>query len=569
MSSPKVVAKSTEPKIHAGTISKAVQLMWNNQYDEALALLEPKKDIQPRYSLEYASVFVVKSLMSSTTNERERIVNLVIETENVAVAAKYNAPMFSDDENDTKSLSSRNSLSDLSRDQKKKEFKAQQKKAQKTGAAFDQNWKLECEIVYADALLLRAIGQLMMNSYLKGGLNLRKAWGCFYKLIQEVEKDVDNHIPEDLKLTIKYGTGVFYAFLALVPASLMTLLSIIGFVSDKELGEKYLTEVFLSNSIRAPFAALVLCTLYLFLPTGLGDVNQTLNKAKVVLDAMNERYPNNTYFHGYANFYHRKRGETDEAMKAITLAAEHAEKVGLAPLLIRYLQADTLFMDLAWKAAQERYIALLNHLEKTKEKFAYTGQVVLSVAACYVMLGDKKKAMEWVQKVKGMYNPKSKNDSNSPKMSKRIVANPRLLPLTAVYMLYVNRDLAHMNHAQGERIMVELDRVLVGENVTGPEAENMLRLFRGVICKGCGKTDEAFKHLREVLHNEKIIPSDTMILPFAYYELAEMEYRREHYEKAKELFEKGSKLKGDGNDTLTNRYNIAMKQLKKKMAEKK
>eukprot|EP00796_Vickermania_ingenoplastis_P005485 gene5485-3959_t len=564
MSSPKSSEHSTDSEgVHAGNISEAVRMMWNNEYDGALEILKGKKHTQPRYALEWAAVFIVQSLMSSTNEGREKILDLLKEADTLAVATKYDAPMFFDDDDEVPGSPD----SRACRDTKKKEFRAQMKAAKKSGEMFNQSWKLECDVIYADALLLRAICQLMMNSYLKGGMNLRKAWGCFYTLIQEVENDTTNSIPEELKMAIKCGTGTFYAFLALVPANLMKLLSIIGFISDKELGEKYLTEVFQSNSIRAPFAALVLCTLYLFLPTGLGDLNATLDKAKVVLETMNKRYPNNTYFHGYSNFYYRKRGQTEEAVKSITLAATNAEKVGLAPLLIRYLLADTLFMDLAWKDALSTYTAILHHLEKTKEKFAYTGQIVLSVAACHVMLGNKSEAMNWVKKVKGMYNPKSKNDSNSPKMANRIIANPRLLPLAAVYMLYINRDLAHMNKDQGNRIMIEFDRVLEGEDTSGPETENMIRLFRGVICKGCGRTDDAFKYLNEVFDHEKKIPSDSMILPFAYYEAAELEYRQGNLQKAKEMFEKGSKLKGDGNETLSNRYSIAMKQLKKKLKE--
>lgn len=555
-------------KVHAGTIANAVLKTWNNQYTEAKELLKEKKNTQPRYALEWAAVFIVQSLMSSTNESRESVLELLSEAESLAVSSKYNKPMFSDeDAGDTAENNTAHSRTktEKSRNDKKKEFKKEEKKALQSGENFNQNWKLECEVIYADAVLLRAICQLMMNSYLKGGLNLRKAWGLYYALIQKVTSDTTNSIPDDLKYAIKYGTGLFYTFLALVPGSLMKLLSIIGFISDKELGEKYLTEVFRSSSIRAPYAALTLCTMYLFLPTGLGDVNETLMKAKVVLEEMNSRYPDNTYFHGYSNFYFRKRGQLEEALHSITLAATNAERVGLAPLLIRYLHADTLFMCLNWKEAKARYIMVLDHISKTKEKFAYTGQIVLSIAGCCVMLHQKAEGMEWVRKVKSMYNPKSKNDSNSPKMANRIIVNPRLFPLTAVYILYINRDLAHMTPEQGSRILDELNKIIDGEDITGPEAENMLRLFRGVICKGCGRKDEALKYFGEVLAEEKSISADLMILPFLYYELAELEFRLGHLDKAKAFFERGSKIRGDSNETLSNRYAIAMKQLKKKM----
>ncbi|KAG5472975.1 hypothetical protein LSCM4_02301 [Leishmania orientalis] len=560
------------PSIHLG-VEKAVYMMWNNQYDEALETLRAKKDKNPRYALEWANVSLVKTLMSSTNEDRENLLDLFKAADSLSTSTKYSDPMFSEDDEDDED--DEDEEEDKKRKQLKKEkkknkkaFKARKRRAARGGEYFDQTWKLECDVIYADALLIRSIGQLMMNSYIKGGINLRKAWGCYYSLIQQVEQDTENRIPQELKMCIKYGTGTFYAFLALVPANLMKLLSIIGFISDRDLGEQYLTEVFESNTIRSPFAALVLCTLYLFLPTGLGNVEETLSRARRVLETMNARYPNNTYFNGYANFYFRKKGEVEPAVRSITLAAENAERAGLVPLLIKYLYADTLFMNQQWSEALEQYHRILDHLDKTKEKFAYTGQIVLSVAACHVMLNNEEEALIWFKKVESMYNPKSKNDSNSPRFANRVIANPRLLPLSGVYMLYINRDLAHMNKEQGMRVLAELKRVTQGKDLSGPEAENMYNLFAGVIEKGSENTDAALVYMKKIFDNEKKIPQDSMILPFAYYETAEMEYRRGNMEKAKELFEKGSKIKGDGNETLANRYNIAMKQLRRAMMDR-
>ncbi|KAK7195410.1 hypothetical protein NESM_000468000 [Novymonas esmeraldas] len=563
--------------IHHG-VEKAVFMMWNNQYDEALEKLRAKKDKNPRYALEWANVSLVKTLMSSTNEDREKLLDLFKVADSLSTSTKYNEPMFSDeddDEDDGDGGGEGEEQDGKARKQMKKEkkknkkaFKARKKDAAKSGEHFDQTWKLECDVIYADALLIRSICQLMMNSYIKGGINLRKAWGCYYSLIQQVEKDTEDKIPQELKMCIKYGTGTFYAFLALVPANLMKLLSIIGFISDRDLGEQYLTEVFESNTIRSPFAALVLCTLYLFLPTGLGNVEVTLSRARRVLETMNERYPNNTYFNGYANFYYRKKGEVAPAVRSITLAADNAEKAGLVPLLIKYLYADTLFMNQQWGEALEQYRKILDHLARTKEKFAYTGQIVLSVAACYVMQNNDKEALVWFKKVDSMYNSKSKNDSNSPRFANRVIANPRLLPLSGVYMLYINRDLAHMNREQGVRVLAELKRVTKGKDLSGPEAENMYNLFVGVIEKGSENTEAAFEYMHKIFDNEKKIPQDSMILPFTYYETAEMEYRRGDMDKAKELFDKGSRIKGDGNETLSNRYNIAMKQLRRAMEDR-
>lgn len=584
MSTPPPQSPTSPGRLHRG-VNDAVHMAWDNRYDEAEAILAERKDSNPRYALEFANLYLVKSLMSSTTEKREAMLDLFKAADGLASSAKYGQPMIesSSDEEDEDIARSAEKDVDQSqmteadkakieklkakqREKEKEAFKAKQKEAAKAGQTIDQSWKLECDVIYADALIVRSLVQLQQNSYLKGGVNLRKAWGCYWALVQEMEKDPN--IPTELQMNIKYGCGCFYTYLALVPAGLMKLLSAIGFISDKELGEQYLTEVYQSRTIRSPFAALVLLTYYLFLPTGLGNVSDTLAKAKVVLDTMNVTYPNNTYFWGYTNFYHRKRGETAEAVEAIIRAAGNAERAGQLPLLLRYLHADTLFMDLQFDAARTKYKEVLGTLEETGETFAYTGQVVLSLAACYVMLGDKDTAMTWLKRVNSMYNPKSKQDSNSPKFASKVISEKRLLPLIGVYILYINRDLAHMKGETVVRLQSELERVTSGEDMTPFEVKGMYNLFMGVIAKGQGKKEDALAKWSETLAFEKKLASDSMVLPYTYYECGELEYRSGNLEKAKALFEKGSNLKGEGHETLANRYSIAMKQLKREMGSK-
>ncbi|CCW68210.1 unnamed protein product [Phytomonas sp. Hart1] len=552
-------------------IEAAVWSVWNNQYEEAQHILCKKKDTHPRYALEWANIMLVKSLMTSTNDDRLVLLDLFKAADHLASFMKHNEPPFSEDDADDEGTASgqwgHSMINTPHNHSKPKKYHHVKKKdAIHHDEAFDYIWKFECDVVYAEALLMRGICQLMMNSYFKGGINLRKAWGCYNSLLHKIEEDKAGKIPKELKMCVKYGTGTFYSFLALVPGNLMKLLSLIGFVSDKDVGERYLTEVFESNTIRSPFAGLVLCTLYLFLPTGLGDVGVALSRANKILESMNVRCPNNTYFYGYANFYHRKKGDVDTAMSSISLALKNSMSVGVSPLLIKYVYADTLFMYQDWSEALKQYLALLDHIQQTKESFTYTGQVALSVAACYVMVGKYDEAMDWMRRVNPMHNPKSKSDVNSPKFALRVIANPRLLPYSAVYMLYINRDLVHMRKEQGERVLSDLKNVLESKDITGAEATNMYNLFVGVIEKGCGNSEVALQYFQKIFDAEKHIPKESMVLPFAYYEAAEIRYRMGNLSEAKHLFDKGHKIKGDGNETLSNRYRIAMKQLKHSIA---
>jgi len=560
------------------TVQKAVDLIWNNQCDEAERILSAKKDTNPRWALEWACCMCIRGLMSASNEVREAMLDRFQHADGLATKTKYTVP--EEDEDDIEAVlaaaEADKALSDKERAAILKEReKALEKRRANDKDAFKkgndriaQNWKLECDVIYADALLIRSVVQLTLNSYFKGGVNLRKTWGCFYALQQELEKDTEGAIPREIAMAIKYGCGVFYTYLALVPAGLMKLLSAIGFISDKELGEQLLTEVFQSDTIRTPAAALVLCTYYLFLPTGLGNAKETLAKAKTVLDAMNVKYPNNSYFWGYLNFYHRKLGHTAEAVEAITKASQNAEAAGQKPTLLTYLYGDTLYMDLQFDAARAKYETLLEYLEESGETFAYTGQVVISLAACYVMLGDTDTAMRWLKRVQSMFNPKSKQDANSPKYAARVLKEPRLLPLMPIYVLYINRDLAHMHPEHVEKLRAVTAPVLAARDKTENEAEAMYNLFDGVMFKTNGDNENASKAFAKIFAGEKKLAKDSLVLPYAYYEQGELEYRAGKYAEAKALFEKGSGLQGDGHETLANRYSIAQKQLKREMKAK-
>jgi len=529
-------------------------------------------------------------LMYASNEQRESMLTYYKDADGLASKARYGSIMVSDssdteseeeiaeamgDEVKTVTDSEKKKAEKKAKAESKKQrkaekaaFKKAQKDAKKSGAYYEQTSKLECDVIYADAMLARSITQLALNSYVKGGINLRKTWGSYYNLLKEVENDKSGTIPKELAMNIKYGCGVFYAYLALVPAGLMRLLSAIGFISDKELGEEYLTEVLQSGTIRAPWAGLILLTLYLFLPTGLGNVDETLKKTKDILDYMNEQFPNNCYFWSYLNFYHRKRGETKEAVEAVNKALDNCKAANRVPLLMKYVRADTLYMDLQFTDARKAYKSVLDSLDETGETFAYTGQVCLSLAACYVMLGDFDSAFQWVKRVQSMYNPKSKNDANSPKFAARVIYEPRLLPLIGVYILYINRDLAHMQPTKVVELNKCMDQVMDGKDLTNPEVKGMYLLFQGVMHRCKKEDDEARTVLGQVLDLEKKMGSDTVVLPYAYYEFGEMEYRSGNLLEAKKRFEKGMSLRGDGHETLANRYTIAMKQLRAELKEK-
>jgi hypothetical protein len=579
------------------TLEEAVFHSWNSNYDRAEAMLKFGKDRRPRYALEYAMLQAVKSLVQSSSESREKLLDFYQAADGMAWNQRASKPGWSDsDEENEEEAEAKLDLElaaaaakdgiELSAEDKarleddkkrleqiaahRKESRAAFKASKKTadGASLAKWWQLECDVIYAEALLVRSILQLQLQSYIKGAYNLRKAWGYYVTLLKELEADAKDKksIPKEIEMYIKCGAGIFYTYLSLVPGTLMSMLSAIGFVADRDLGEEYLTEVLQSNTVRSPVAAMVLLTFYLFIPTGLGDVHKTLAKVKPILDRTSTVFPKNCHFEAWAMFYHRKLGHTDDAMRCITNAVVAAEKTGQVPTLLRYLQGDTLYMSLNYEAAKVKYQEVLDHITKTGETFSYTGQLIISLAACYRMLGDKDTAISLLKTVGSRYNDKSKQDANSPKYAAKVLKEPRLLPLIGVYVLYINRDLAHMQGKYADQLQEDLTRVTTGEDLSPPEVRCMYWLFMGCMHKIANRKDEALRAWNQCRALEPKLESDSMTLPYVYYEMGEYSYRNGDLEGAKALFDKGQSLKGDGHETLANRYNIAQKQLKREIA---
>jgi hypothetical protein len=102
--------------------------------------------------------------------------------------------------------------------------------------------------------MMRAMTQFHNGNYIKGAWNMRSAW-----------KSYESVLNPEVFASLKFGVGVFYYMVALMPGILQTLLSLIGFVADYDVGVQYLNDCYQADCLKSPFAALVLCMSYLFM----------------------------------------------------------------------------------------------------------------------------------------------------------------------------------------------------------------------------------------------------------------------------------------------------------------
>jgi tetratricopeptide (TPR) repeat protein len=555
-------------------VRDGVTLTWNNQFEQGEEFYAPIKDTSPRAALEYAHMKTLQAGGVGNKRVYREHIRRYGYAECLAMVMKLGGPDYKPD------LAARLALEEEGGDEEmtEKQLEALEKKAEsedkkiltaatkhaKTAkTAITAEWELECEAIQAEAMFLRGFYQAASDQYLKGGMRLRKSYKLFQELLKRIEGG--RKYPQELQDLVLWGVGLFYILLSLLPAALTKVLTVIGFKSDQKAGEQYLTGVFEREGIRSGFSCLILALYYSFAPSGLNDYHIALDKALPILKAANERYPTNSYFYMLTCTNVRKDGRTEEALDAIRKTiANYADKKNL-PHLYYFIEADTLYINFSFEEVVARGQEIFALFEERGESFDMAGVMSLEIAAACYNLGRTGEVKKWLESSVALGNAKNKQDGPAIAWSRRLLADPSLLPFIGVSIFYFQwRNMHHLALPAFDRLeeMLAAAKEAAGEKSSW-EAKMAHELFLAVIQHRRGADDKAVATLGRMFAFEKQVALESPIYPAAYYELAELQYHLGNLAEAENLFKKGSKLKGDGNETVASRYKLALQQVKR------
>ena len=90
-------------------------------------------------------------------------------------------------------------------------------------------------MVQGDAYLLGSLLQFVQGSYIKGAWNIKSS-NSYYKSAAEQLEQYRGDDREELLCAARCGTGFFNVFVSLLPPSVVTIASWIGFAGDRERG---------------------------------------------------------------------------------------------------------------------------------------------------------------------------------------------------------------------------------------------------------------------------------------------------------------------------------------------
>jgi hypothetical protein len=139
---------------------------------------------------------------------------------------------------------------------------------------------------------VRAIQNLQAKEYVSAVWNINKSFKIYDSVYQSYMKDEKNQFHPDIVLNVKFGIGVFYYIISLIPyPSIQSILSVFGYKGDAEQGIKFMEEVYEGEGLKIGYSLILLLVSYLFLPNGIKTDPERMLKAEKIVNSAKERYP--------------------------------------------------------------------------------------------------------------------------------------------------------------------------------------------------------------------------------------------------------------------------------------
>ncbi|UJR36381.1 hypothetical protein I4U23_029105 [Adineta vaga] len=171
-----------------------------------------------------------------------------------------------------------------------------------TGKAAMTEYELHAKLVYAEALLIRALLTFIQDqglfNFISGALKIKECHDLFAKLAK-------NNDPSRFSSTLSYehfdsgvrmGNGAFNLMIANLPQRIIRYLEFAGFSGDKDFGLNELEKSATSKGLRAPLAALLLLGYHAYVAHIFGNGDGDLDKAHSLVEQYLKSSPTSYLF---------------------------------------------------------------------------------------------------------------------------------------------------------------------------------------------------------------------------------------------------------------------------------
>lgn len=422
--------------------------------------------------------------------------------------------------------------------------------------------EIHAELCYADSLLLKALLTFIEDetlvSFIKAGFKIRACFSSYKECsnILHTRNWADESHKIHFESGVRMGVGAFNLLISHLPTRIIKLLEFIGFSGSKETGLKELHLGYsLTDGIRHILSVMALLTYHLIALYVLSHSDGDLEFCEEILKSQLKLYPDGVWFLYFKGRLEFMRGNVSESNNWYIRSWKSQNVWPQFHHLCFWELMWTNSVLLDWNETYKYASLLLKESKWSRTIYGYQ-------KSCVLLMVDEEPTQEqqkeidtimknipkWKQRVAGKSLPMEKF---CVKKSERYWAQDKQLVLPIFELMYVwnlfkvlgkKWELCEAVYRVVDRTLRHLDAGKLTLNNTY-EADNhgLLFLLKGACLRHMNSPLQAEECLKTVLSLEKRIKEDHYLIPYSMVELGLLMYEQGDQERAVQILEDAKK----------------------------
>ncbi|OUM70196.1 hypothetical protein PIROE2DRAFT_68418 [Piromyces sp. E2] len=432
------------------------------------------------------------------------------------------------------------------------------------------NAKLRATVIKAECNLLSAALLLFQEnvvSFVKAAFNLRKVWNGYYSCWNEIKDNLEESRKVMDKHTfngILFGIGSSKLLLSVLPPKVLSIISIFGFVGDREQGMNLLNQCTDERNLYSPMALSAQLFYYsIFNSLAPATVSHECEIGEQLIKKCSDMYPNSAIQLYIKGRFVRLIHDLEASTEAFTLGNDAQNYYVELNHLFQY----ELILNCVFKQEWDRGVELLDNLIESKYYSEIFFSYLAGVVSC--MKNDIEKAKEYFNKSEELYKKNQGKMIDIEQYCQGVIQrikedNYTDVGIAVLEFMYLWDGIPCMDKKTLEMALElkkdddseDKNKAVSKESVRSSsssvnysskraiEKEYIYRLIKGSIYRELECYDESIKILESIIESKHLFPKKSFILPFSNFELGLLYTNTKDFAKAQKYFSKTKSHKG-------------------------
>jgi len=251
------------------------------------------------------------------------------------------------------------------------------------------------------------------------------------------------------------------------------------------------------------------------------------------LDEAAVKYPKGHFYLYLAGYYHRAKGNIDQAIKCFELCSECSIQNNFVRNYCLYEFGWCYYLLQDWQKSIE-YLEKFVSVHKSPTFVCYAEY---QLGICYTFVGQKETALASFKKAPPLVRKYFTFDHFASRKSKDYLKNKGMTDVEQKIVL-ASIQYEALQYSQALNTLNALKEYFDSKNSNEPDfLENMALylFFKGASLRGNGDLEEAKESLQKLISMEKKVRRETYVIPYSIVELAEIHILQQHKKEAKML----------------------------------